>query len=216
MNGYSEVKNWHRETALKNLSETLKERDFSVEILNSREEITECVLGIIPVEAAVGIGGSATIRELNLDTLLKQRGNKLYDHWEPGLTKEEVLNARKKQLTSDYFLTSVNAVTADGRIVNIDGVGNRVASMIFGPKRVIAIIGFNKIARNMDEALWRIKNIATPMNAKRLGLKTPCAAKGRCMECKPAASICKVTTIIDARPAQTEFKVILTPLELGF
>ena len=216
MNGYGDVKIWHREITLKDLGEKLRDRDFTVEILNTKEEITDFILKTIPVEASVGIGGSATIRELNIDSLLKQRGNKLFDHWESGLSKDEVLNARKKQLTSDYFLTSANAITADGQIVNIDGVGNRVASMIFGPKHVISVIGINKIAKNLDDALWRIKNIATPINAKRLGLKTPCALKGHCMECKPSASICKITTIIDARPSQTDFTIILTPLELGF
>lgn len=216
MSGFNEVKTWHRGIILKDLSDRLKQREYTVEILNTREEITDFILGAVPVEASVGIGGSVTIRELGIDALLRQRGSRIYDHWDKDLSKEDVLKARKKQLSSDFFLTSLNAVTMTGQIVNIDGIGNRVASMIFGPGHVIAVIGINKIVKDVDEALWRIKNIATPMNCKRLGVKTPCASKGYCVECRPENSVCKITTIIEARPALTGFTIILSPLELGF
>lgn len=104
----------------------------------------------------------------------------------------------------------------DGQLFNIDGVGNRVASMMFGPGHVIAIAGINKVARNLDEAIWRIKNIVSPMNSKRLGIDTQCAIHGHCVDCKTPNSVCRVTTIIDYRPSLTNFTVILTPFDIGF
>jgi len=119
-------------------------------------------------------------------------------------------------MTSDVFLSSTNALTVDGIIVNTDGVGNRVAGMIFGPRRVILVVGINKIVKDIDDAIWRIKNVATPMNAYRLGLNTPCAKLGYCMNCTSNVSICRVTTIIEYKPSRTDFTVVLVGEELGY
>ncbi len=216
MNDFDDYKNWHKETILTKLNDKLKKKDFNSIILNTGKEINDFIMKTIPKDSTVGIGGSVTVRELGIDSFLKERGNTMFNHWDKALTQEQMLDVRRKQLSSDYFLTSVNAVTIDGQLVNIDGVGNRVASMIFGPKHVIAVIGINKIAKNIDEAVWRIKNIATPMNCKRLGIEAPCVSSGYCVECKFSNSVCKITTIIDSRPIFTEFTIILTPMELGF
>ncbi len=216
MNEYNDAREWHTDLLLKDLNEMLKKCEFDSRILETIDEINTFLLKTIPADSSVGIGGSVSIRELCIDRLLKERGNVLHDHWEQGLSKEEVLETRKKQLSSDCFLTSVNAVTTAGQLVNIDGVGNRVASMIFGPKHVIAVIGKNKIVKNVDEAIWRIKNISAPINCKRLGIKAPCASKGHCVECKSPENICRITTIIDRKPALTDFSIILTPLEIGY
>jgi L-lactate utilization protein LutB len=216
MNEFDSVSIWHKEIVLEELSAKLKKRGFNPIILNTVDAIKEFILNIMPENSTVGIGGSVTIRETEIDVMLKSRGNTVFDHWDNSKSPEENLDARRKQLTSDYFLTSVNAITVDGEIVNIDGAGNRVAAMIFGPKHVIAVVGYNKIARNLEEAIWRTKNIASTKNCKRLKLDTPCAKKGYCMDCKLPTSICRVTTIIDYKPMLTEFSIILTPLELGF
>lgn len=216
MTNFNDIRNWYRNISLEKVSENLKKRDFNTVILNSKDEIIDYILGIIPVEASVGIGGSVTIRETGIDARLKERGNRIYDHWDTGLDKNQVLEIRKKQLLSDFFLTGLNAVTQDGRIVNIDGIGNRVSAMIFGPGHVIAVAGVNKIVRDVHDAVRRIKNITSPQNSKRLGLNTPCAKTGQCADCKADKSVCRVTTIINYRPGATDFTVILTPLELGF
>ncbi len=213
---FKDYKNWHNNIILKKLNDRLNQNDFNSIILNTIEEINDHIKKEIPEDATIGIGGSVSIRELGIDSLLKARGNTMRDHWDKELTKEQAVEVRRNQLSSDYFLTSVNAITIDGQLVNIDGVGNRVASMIFGPKHVIAVVGINKIAKNIDEAIWRIKNIAAPMNCKRLGIEAPCAKNGYCLNCKSSNSVCKITTIIDSRPALTEFTIILTPMELGF
>jgi hypothetical protein len=216
MTEFDSVSTWHKEIVLEELSAKLKKRGFNPIILNTVDAIKEFILNIIPGNSTVGIGGSVTIRGTEIDVMLKSRGNTVFDHWDNSNSPEENLDTRRKQLTSDYFLTSVNAITVDGEIVNIDGAGNRVAAMIFGPKHVIAVIGYNKIACNLEEAVWRTKNIASPKNCKRIKLDTPCAKKGYCMDCKFPTSICRVTTIIDYKPMLTEFSIILTPLELGF
>ena len=213
---FDSIKLWHKNQVLEELARHLQKRDFKVQILNTATEINEFLLKAIPVDSRVGLGGSVTLRELGIDTLLKERGSKVLDHWDKSLNAEQSLNIRKEQLTSDYFLTSANAVTADGRIINIDGIGNRVAAMIFGPTHVFSIISANKIARDTDEAIWRAKNMATAMNTKRGNMETPCAKTAYCSDCRPPKTICRVTTIIDYKPMLTDFTVILTPLELGF
>jgi hypothetical protein len=216
MNEFESVSIWHKQTVLEELSAKLIKRGFTTVILNTADTVKEFISKTIPVNATVGLGGSVTLRETGIDILLKSRGNIVFDHWDSSKSFEGNLDTRRKQLTSDYFLTSINAVTTDGELVNIDGAGNRVAAMIFGPKHVIAIVGYNKIASNIDEAIWRTKNIASAKNCKRLGLSTPCAKTGFCLDCKPPVSICRITTIIDYKPMLTEFTIILTPLELGY
>jgi hypothetical protein len=216
MNEFESVSIWHKETVLEELSAKLTKRGFNPVILNTIDTIKDFISRTVPVDATVGLGGSVTLRETGIDVLLKSRGNTVFDHWDGSKNPGENLEARRRQLTSDFFLTSINAITIDGELVNIDGVGNRVAAMIFGPKHVIAIVGYNKIASNVDEAIGRTKNIASVKNSKRLGLNTPCAKTGFCMDCKPPVSICRITTIIAYKPMLTEFTIILTPLDLGY
>jgi L-lactate utilization protein LutB len=216
MNEFESVSIWHKETVLEALSTKLIKRGFNSVILNTADTIKDFISKTIPVDATIGLGGSVTLRETGIDVFLKSRGNTVFDHWDSSKSSGENIDARRKQLTSDYFLTSINAITIDGELVNIDGAGNRVAAMIFGPKHVIAIVGYNKIARSIDEAIWRTKNIASAKNCKRIGLSTPCAKTGFCMDCKLPVSVCRITTIIDYKPMHTEFTIILTPLDLGY
>ncbi len=216
MSTYDEIRTWHGERTLARVKENLEKRGFTAVVLQRKEDIVNHLLDLIPKEAVVGFGGSVSTRELGIVDRLRERGNIILDHWSPGITPAEALVIRKKQLTADFFLTGCNALTLDGRMVNIDGTGNRVASAIFGPSHIIAVIGANKITRDLDDALWRIKNVATPQNTRRLGVKTPCANLGYCTDCGPATSICRVTTILDYRPPLAPYTVILTPVNLGF
>ncbi len=216
MNEYTSTKQWHHEKLLEKMKASLEKRDFNVMILRDREEVHQFILKTIPEGCSVGLGGSVTTRELGIDTLLKKRGNTVYDHWQEGLTKEEMTEMIRKQPQSDFFLTSVNAVTMEGQLVNTDMTGNRVASMIFGPGHVIAFIGANKLVKDLEQAMWRIKNIASPQNSRRKNLGAPCEKTGYCVDCKTKASLCKITTIIDYRPPATNFTIVLLPLQLGF
>ncbi|MGC8971714.1 MAG: lactate utilization protein [bacterium] len=209
-------RDWYKGLLMERVVENLKKRGFNAFWSRTKEEAKDKLLAIIPKTAKVGIGGSVTIRELGIIDELTNRGNIVVHHWKSGLSSDEDFQIRREELITDVFLASTNAITIDGVIINTDGVGNRVAGMIFGPKHVILVTGINKIVKDIDEAIWRIKNIATPMNAHRLGLNTPCAKLGYCINCSSNVSICRVTTIIEHKPSKTDFTIILVAEELGY
>lgn len=211
-----DLKNWLEEKQLKRTAEFLKERGFEVFLVKDKEEAKNVVLKLIPENATVGIGGSITIREIGVIEELEKRGNKVIHHWKEGLTPEEDFEIRRQELLSDVFLSSVNALTFSGELVNMEGIGNRVAAQIFGPKKVIIVVGKNKLVVNLETAIWRIKNIVTPLNAKRLKLELPCVEEGYCIDCNHPKKICRITTILEAPPARTPFYVVLVNEELGF
>ncbi len=211
-----DLKNWLEEKQLKRTAEFLKERGFEVFLVKDKEEAKNVVLKLIPENATVGIGGSITIREIGVIEELEKRGNKVIHHWKEGLTPEEDFEIRRQELLSDVFLSSVNALTFSGELVNMEGIGNRVAAQIFGPKKVIIVVGKNKLVVNLETAIWRIKNIVAPLNAKRLKLELPCVEEGYCIDCNHPKKICRITTILEAPPARTPFYVVLVNEELGF
>lgn len=216
MKGFNDIRSWYNSKTLEKLKKNLEKRGFNTLVAQSKKEIHGLIKELIPSDKSVGLGGSVTLRELELDSFLSKQGNILFNHWDDGLSFEDSITIRKKQQHADFFLTSINAITREGQLVNIDGVGNRVTSMIFGPGHVIAFVGINKITRDVHEAIDRIKNITSPKNSKRLGLKTPCAKTGHCAECSGEVSACRVTTIIDFRPSLTPFTIVLIDDELGF
>jgi len=197
-------------------AEGLERRGFQTVVVESREAAVQQILELVPPEATVGVPGSVTIRELELLPRLEQRGNPVIQHWIPGLPKEEGRRLRREELLADVLLTSTNALTLDGQLVNIDGGGNRVAAMIFGPDKVILVVGANKICDDLEAALFRAKKIAAPINALRLNTATPCAKTGYCVDCQTPNSICAVTVIMDKKPGLADITVILVPEELGY
>jgi hypothetical protein len=162
------------------------------------------------------VGGSLTVRELGILEKLEAEGHTLYNHWKPGLSKENILEIRKSQMTSDLFLSSANAITLNGELVNIDGIGNRVNSTNFGPGKVILVVGYNKIVEDVQEAIKRIKNVAAPLNARRLNIDVPCAKAGKCVDCNSPNRICRVIVIHERKPSLTDILIILVGEELGY
>jgi hypothetical protein len=209
-------KAWWIEERAKKAVEKLVAHDFKALYVKRRQEAVEEILKYITPKQSVGAGGSVTIRELGILGQLEARGHTLYDHWKPGVPKENILGIRKSQMTSDLFLGSVNAVTMNGELVNIDGVGNRVNSTIFGPGKVILVAGYNKIVEDVQEGIKRIKDIAAPINARRLNIDVPCAKLGRCVDCNSPNRICRVVVIHERKPSLTDILVILVGEELGF
>jgi L-lactate utilization protein LutB len=134
----------------------LKKNGFEVLYVDNVKEALDKVMSLIPKEAKVGIGGSVTVREIGLVEAIEKQGNTIFMDWGKPLELEEKLKIRRATLTCDIFLSSSNAVTLQGQLVNIDGTGNRVSAMIFGPKKVIIIAGANKLVENLDEAFARI------------------------------------------------------------
>lgn len=195
---------------------SLIKNNFAANYFPSKNEAIQHIFSLIEDNATIGVGGSWTVEQLNILTTLEERGHILFNHNAPGLQPDQILALRRQQLGADVFITSSNAITQDGQLVNTDGVGNRVAAMIFGPKRVIIVAGINKIVENTEQADMRIKMTAAPLNNKRLSKPNPCTKVGKCVNCQLPTRICNVTTVLNKRPALSDIHVIIIGEELGF
>jgi len=210
------IKQWWVEERAKKAIEKLQAHDFKALYVRTKDEAVQEILKCVNPKQTVGVGGAVTVRDLGLVERLESQGNLVHDHWKPGLSKEKVSEVRKLQLTCDVFLSSVNAVTLNGELVNIDGAGNRVGAMTFGPGKMILVAGYNKIVDDVQEAIHRIKNIAAPLNAKRLNLDLPCAKLGRCVDCNSPNRICCIMVVHERKPLISDVLVIIVGEELGF
>lgn len=207
---------WHGETTGRAVVEALQSNRFAATYASTKAEAVSLVMDMIQGSKTIGIGGSMTVVELGLEALFVEQGQTVYNHNRSGLTKEESLAIRRKELLADVFIASANAVTLDGQIVNTDGSGNRVAAMLFGPKKVILLVGINKVVADVEAANVRISEYAAPINAKRLNRKTPCATTGRCMDCNSEERICGVTTVMHKKPLSTDVHIIVVGEALGY
>ena len=213
----AELKNWQGEKICQKTVEALKQRGFTAFYLENSAKASEFILESAASAETIGCGGSLSLSEMGIYEKLLALGKTVLDHCASNLSKEEKMRIRKAQLTSDLFLSGINALTKDGEIVNIDGVGNRVSAMIFGPKKVLLVAGRNKIvAGSIGDALARIRKIAAPQNCKRLGRQTPCTITGECADCQSPERICRVTTIISFPPSATDLTVLVVNEDLGF
>ncbi len=140
------------------------------------------------------------------------------DRYKEGVSKEEIWEMRREGLFADIYISSSNAVTMDGKIVNMDGIGNRVAAMIFGPGKVILLVGMNKIVKTVEDAVARIKNYVAPQNAIRVNIDTPCSKKGFCQEphCMPPHRICSQLVILESSMLPDRIKLFLVGEKLGY
>jgi hypothetical protein len=214
-----EVREWFDGIRVENTLEALESNGFEAQYYPTAEEALPAILEEVPSGAVVGIGGSVTLREMGLLDALKEKGIEPADHWEAGqqgASREEIMKIRRLHINSEVFITSTNAITETGELINIDGTGQRVAAMIFGPKKVLVVAGVNKISEDLEEGLWRASNVASPMNAKRLNKKTPCTVTGYCEECESEERICNITTILHRRPSATDITVFLIGEKLGY
>lgn len=179
-------------------------------------EACEKVSQIIPDGSTVTWGGTTTIHELNIPERLRQRPSlNILDRAE-ATSPEEVQQIYLQAFTADYYLTSANAISEDGVIVNIDGNGNRVAAITWGPKHVVFVIGMNKVAQTVEAALARARSMAAPINAQRFEIKTPCQADGRCHNCNSADSICSYVHFLRNSRQQGRHIVVLVGENLGY
>ena len=183
--------------------------------LSAAEEAKAAALALIGQEQTVGWGGSVTLDALGIKDVLRQRGQTVFDR-DTAATQEEVEAAMKRSLTANVFLMSSNAITEDGELFNLDGGGNRVASLIFGPKNVLIVAGVNKIVSNADDAIERVRKTAAPKNAQRFDIQTPCKKTGSCADClSPDTICCSLVRTRFCRPAN-RVHVILVNEELGY
>ena len=207
---------WRSSTLAERTVTALENHGFTARYMQDGSSTLAYILKRIPDHATVGIGGSKTEKTLGIAKALAAKGCMVHDHNEPGLSAEEVVAARYKQLTANFFVCGTNAVTLTGELMNRDAFGNRVAAMMFGPKTVFVIAGTNKIVKNIEDAERRIRSIAAPMNNKKYELPNPCVKLGECIDCNSKTRSCNITTIISRRPPLTDIHVLLVSEHLGF
>jgi L-lactate utilization protein LutB len=204
---------------LSDLKAALEANHFEVFLAETGAEAQRIVLDeILPKSGAksVAFGGSMTVVGTGLYQALKEHGGgEMIDTLDTQLPKEEQIERRRRSLLVDLFITGTNAVTEEGQLVNLDMQGNRVAALTFGPRNVVVIVGRNKIVPSLDEAMFRVKNIAAPANAMRLDKKTPCVKTSYCEECKSPERICNTWTITEKSFPKGRVKVVLVNQDLG-
>ena len=201
---------------LQKAAEGLKRRGFDVAVFSSSAEATDYILADIPEGASVAVGGSMTVQQLALHERLRERGHAVLWHWEvPPQERPALLH---RAMACDAYLCSANALTEDGLIVQIDGNGNRVGAMCYGPQTVHVVVGRNKLVSGGEQqAVRRIKQIACPLNARRQGLNTPCAAiDGGCDMTQCKSSMCSVTASFERAPGGKRTQVVLIDEDLGY
>lgn len=200
---------------LEKAASALRRRGFEAAVFDTREQAVAYLLGDLPEKADIGMGGSATLAQLNLDAALRQAGHTV--HWHQGAPAGESAAIRRAAMGAPVYFASANAVTEDGLMVQIDGTGNRVAALCYGPQTVYIVIGRNKIVEGgYAQAVRRIKQVACPLNARRLHLDTPCAATGHCDVSACTHSMCHLFLAMEGAPGGKRTQVILIDEDLGF
>ena len=206
--------------------EALRSNRMDVYYVHTAEEAKELALSLIPEGSSCASGGSVTLAETGIIEALKNGNYNYIDRMIPDLTQEEKEEAMRAAFHADYYLASANAITEDGELYNVDGNSNRVAALLYGAKNVIIVAGTNKLVKNLDEAVLRVKTVAAPKNAARLSCNTPCAKLGHCISlernggmtdgCKTPARICANFTVMAYQRHVDRVKVILVGESLGY
>ena len=200
---------------MEGLINNLKVRNIDAYYFDDIVKCTEKLLEMIPSGCSVGIGNSQTLIRMNISKLLLDRGTIVFDKTMTS-DKSEVTELKKKALLADYYISSTNAVSIEGHLVNIDHSGNRVAAMIYGPEKVIVVVGTNKIVDSLDDAIKRARNTAAPANAKRAGLNPPCVSVGECVDCRSTDRACNNLVVIEGQNIKDRMKVFIINESLGY
>ena len=212
MNNPKEIRN---ERLAAKLIKNLARRNMSAIYCKTASEAIEKILSMIPEGSSISWGGSMTIRDMGLTEALHHKGTyRLYDR-DLAQTREEAMDIYRKAFGADYYLSSANAISEDGVIVNIDGNGNRVAAITFGPKHVLFVIGLNKVAQTTEAALARARSTASPINASRFGIQTPCQIDGVCHNCNSDDCICNYVHFLRHSP-HSRHTIVLVGEDLGY
>lgn len=207
---------WY-ETVAKSIIANLEKRRMEGSYAASAEEAKRKVVAMISEGSTVYRCGSMTVADIGLwDEIRKIPGVKLIDPYVKGISREESLKLRCDGMAADFMVASTNAITLDGKLVNLDGMGNRVAALAFGPKKVILVVGMNKVVPDLESAISRVKHLAAPPNAIRLNMETPCVKTGLCSDCRSPQRICNVWSIIEGQLVKGRIHVILVGQHLGY
>lgn len=198
------------------LIKAFEKNNMTCLIVKDEEELRTYLKGIFHKGQKIAVGGSVTLNELGVIDLIRESDVDFIDRYENGLSREAMEHRFREAFFADIFLTSTNALTMDGCLYNVDGNGNRVAAMIYGPKEVIVIAGLNKICQDETEAINRIKNCSAPANAMRLNKKTPCIKTGKCMDCLSPERICSSYVKLGYQGKVNRIKVIIVESNFGY
>lgn len=198
------------------LLENLEQRGFSAHYFAAKEEATKWLVQQVPSGERVAFGGSVTLTQLDLGTKLTQNGVEVIDYRNTDYSQAELYEKQRSVFFAHSYFSSVNALTEQGIILNVDGNGNRLAATLYGPKHVFFVIGRNKLAADMEAAIKRLEEVSAPLNCKRLEKSTPCKLSGRCQHCGSATSICRAWLALQYAPYGAKYHVVLIDEELGF
>lgn len=204
-----------QQNEIRTLIENFKTRNIDVAYCENLEEAKIRIMNLIPEDCTIGIGNSKTLKKMNISRELNYRGNIVYDKT-LAKTKEESKKLKKKSMLSDWYITGSNAISLDGYIINIDHSGNRVAAMIYGPDKVIIIVGKNKIVKTLEEGIERARNVAAPLNARRAGYNPPCVKLNRCVNCTSDERVCNSLVVIEGQFEKDRMKVFIVNEDLGY
>lgn len=196
------------------LVKNLKSRHFDAYYCATKEEALSKALELIPEGATVGWGGAMSANQIGLMEALHAGNYRPIDR-EKCVTPEEKLQAAKDSMFADYFLTGANGLSLDGEMVNIDGTGNRVAAIVYGPKEVLVIAGMNKVCDTLEDAITRARTVAAPLNQQRFQMNNPCTVTGSCADCKSETCICNQILITRHCRPVGRIKFILVGEDLG-
>ena len=208
------------DVVLQQVAGKLVQRGFGVSIASTLKDAADLVMGPLLAESGakvIAFGGSMTLREAGLlEMFLARTDLTVMNTVDMNMDKSALLELRRQALLCDLFLCSTNALTRDGELVLVDAIGNRTAAVQYGPRKVILLVGRNKVCTNMDEAVTRIKGLASPANCIRLDKKTPCVKTGYCMDCNSPDRICTYWTTVQRSFPAGRIHVVLIDEECGF
>lgn len=207
---------WFYDEMIERTKKALERNNYDVYVLESAKDLTDLLGELIEEGSTVSMGGSMTLNYNGVIEFLRKGNYNFLDRAKEGLTPEDINRIYRETFFADYYLTSSNAITENGELVNLDGNGNRVAAMIYGPKKVVVVAGYNKIVKDIDEAYTRVRDYASPINAKRLNRSTPCVKTGECMDCASDARICNHLVLTYRQNVKGRGIVVLVKEELGY
>ena len=210
-----EAKEWYNETLAGKVINSLEKNNMTGIYTKTKEEAVEKAFSLIPEGSKVTHGGSLTLEQLGIPDGLRKGDFHFIDRRKPGASEDEIERLRGESMLADVFLMSTNALTMDGKLVNIDGTGNRVALLSYGPSKVIIIAGINKIVPDQEAAMQRLKNYVAPIHARRRDRPLPCAKTGTCVDCRVAERFCNIVTTIENQRQKNRITVIICGEELG-
>lgn len=196
--------------------ESLQENNMNGYLVKDKDELIDKIKDIVKEGSKVSCGGSMTLFEAGVIDHLRSGRYEFLDRYEEGLTPQDIKNIFRESFFADAYFASSNAITEKGELYNVDGNGNRVAAMLYGPDKVIVIAGVNKIVRDLDEAIKRNIYVSAPANTKRLQRKTPCTKLGYCMDCKSEERICNEYTLIKRQGNKDRIHVIFINEDFGY